>query len=82
MVERIRRNPLFRALRVDKLTIAALEATLRAYLRGAPDDVPALRMIRLPAEEIRRRAEAFAARLAGDAAAASAQLEIIERTSP
>jgi L-seryl-tRNA(Ser) seleniumtransferase len=81
VVERIRRNPLFRALRVDKLTIAALEATLRAYLRGAPDDVPALRMIRLPAEEIRRRAEAFLGRMSGDAAAASAQLEIIEGTS-
>jgi L-seryl-tRNA(Ser) seleniumtransferase len=62
-VERIRRNPLFRALRVDKLTIAVLEITLRAYLRGALDEIPALRMIRLPAEEIERRAEAFADRL-------------------
>ncbi len=42
-VERIRRNPLFRALRVDKLTIAALEVTLQSYLRGALDEVPALR---------------------------------------
>ena len=61
-VERIRRNPLFRALRVDKLTIAAFEVTLKAYLRGALDEIPALRMIRLSAEEIRRRAE----RLAGE----------------
>ena len=45
-IERIRRNPLFRALRVDKLTIAALEVTLNAYLRGALDEIPALRMIR------------------------------------
>jgi L-seryl-tRNA(Ser) seleniumtransferase len=81
VVERIRRNPLFRALRVDKLTIAALEATLRAYLRGAPDEVPAMRMIRLPAEAIRRRAEGFLARMGSDAAAASAQFEIIEGTS-
>jgi L-seryl-tRNA(Ser) seleniumtransferase len=81
VVERIRRNPLFRALRVDKLTIAALEATLRAYLRGAPDEVPAVGMIRLPAEEIRGRAEAFAARFASDAAAVGAQIEIIEGTS-
>ena len=59
-VERIRRNPLFRALRVDKLTIAALEVTLKAYLRGALDEIAALRMIRLPAEEIGRRAEKLA----------------------
>jgi L-seryl-tRNA(Ser) seleniumtransferase len=58
-VERIRRNPLFRALRVDKLTIAALEATLRAYLRGALDEIPALRMIRATSEELARRAEKF-----------------------
>src|SRR6202040_3533448 len=51
-VERIRRNPLFRALRVDKLTIAALGITLNAYLRGALDEIPALRMIRLSADDI------------------------------
>jgi L-seryl-tRNA(Ser) seleniumtransferase len=63
IVARIRRNPLFRALRVDKLTVAALEATLKAYFRGALDDIPALRMIRMPAAEIARRAEAFAQQL-------------------
>jgi L-seryl-tRNA(Ser) seleniumtransferase len=60
MVERIRRNPLFRALRVDKLTIAALETTLKAYHRGALDEIPAIRMIRLSANEIGQRAVAFA----------------------
>ena len=63
IVERIRRNPLFRALRVDKLTIAALEVTLKAYLRGALDEIPTLRMIRLPASEIARRAGQFVDRL-------------------
>jgi L-seryl-tRNA(Ser) seleniumtransferase len=63
LIERIRRNPLFRALRVDKLTIAALEATQLAYLRGSLDEIPALRMIRMPAEEIERRAKAFVAEL-------------------
>ncbi|MGH9775722.1 MAG: L-seryl-tRNA(Sec) selenium transferase [Candidatus Acidiferrales bacterium] len=63
IMERIRRNPVFRALRVDKLTIAALEATLGAYVRNALDEIPALRMIRLPLEEIEKRAAAFAARL-------------------
>lgn len=63
IIERIRRNPLFRALRVDKLTIAALEVTLKAYLRGAYDEIPALRMIRLSADEVARRAANFAAQL-------------------
>jgi L-seryl-tRNA(Ser) seleniumtransferase len=63
IVERIRRNPLFRALRVDKLTIAALEATLRAYQRGALEEIPALRMIRLHADEIDRRAAHLAGHL-------------------
>jgi L-seryl-tRNA(Ser) seleniumtransferase len=63
MVERIRRNPLFRALRVDKLTISALETTLKAYHRGALDEIPTIRMIRLGADEIGQRAVALADRL-------------------
>jgi L-seryl-tRNA(Ser) seleniumtransferase len=63
IVERIRRNPLFRALRVDKLTIAALEVTLKSYYRGAFDEIPALRMIRLSLEEIARRAQRLIERL-------------------
>jgi len=63
IVERIRRNPLFRALRVDKLTIAALEVTLKSYLRGAFDEIPTLRMIRLSANELARRAENFVGQL-------------------
>jgi L-seryl-tRNA(Ser) seleniumtransferase len=63
IIERIRRNPLFRALRVDKLTIAALEITLRAYLRGALDEIPALRMIRLDADAVAERARKFIAQL-------------------
>ena len=62
-VARIRKNPLFRALRVDKLTYAALEATLLAYVRGQHDSIPALRMLRLGAAEIGQRAEAVAAQL-------------------
>jgi L-seryl-tRNA(Ser) seleniumtransferase len=59
LIARVRRHPLFRALRVDKLTIAALEATLGAYLRGAWDEIPAMRMIRATAAELKRRAENF-----------------------
>ena len=77
MVERIRRNPLFRALRVDKLTIAALEATLRDYRRGALDEIPALRMIRMSAQEIARRCAQFIERL-NPQLAPQASLEIVQ----
>ena len=62
-IARIRRNPLFRALRVDKLTYAALEATLRDYLFGRYDQIPVLRMMRQSADEIRTRTEKFVASL-------------------
>jgi L-seryl-tRNA(Ser) seleniumtransferase len=60
VIARIRSNPLFRALRVDKLIYAALEATLLAYVRQDHDAVPALRMMRLSAGEIGQRAHALA----------------------
>ncbi len=65
-VEACRKNPLFRALRVDKMTYAALEATLHSYARGAAEEIPALRMIRLSVEEIGRRAEALRSQLEGE----------------
>lgn len=64
LLAKIRKNPLFRALRVDKLTIAALEATVRLYLRGDLDAIPALRMVRATKTEIARRADRLAAQLA------------------
>ncbi|MBI4513730.1 MAG: L-seryl-tRNA(Sec) selenium transferase [Gemmatimonadetes bacterium] len=65
LVEGMRRNPLLRALRVDKLTLAALHATLVLYLDPdrAFEDIPALRAIMANVQELRARAEAFAARL-------------------
>jgi L-seryl-tRNA(Ser) seleniumtransferase len=57
LVGKIRGNPLFRALRVDKMFYAALEATLLAYLREDYDSIPALRMLRLSEEAIDERAE-------------------------
>jgi L-seryl-tRNA(Ser) seleniumtransferase len=56
LVSRMRSNSLFRALRVDKLTYAALEATLLAYVKRDHDAIPALRMMRLTKEEIGERA--------------------------
>jgi L-seryl-tRNA(Ser) seleniumtransferase len=64
-IERIRRHPLMRALRVDKLTYAALEATLEEHAIGRSHaGVPVQRMLRLTAADIGARADALAARLA------------------
>jgi L-seryl-tRNA(Ser) seleniumtransferase len=64
LLERMRRNPLCRALRVDKLTLAALEATLRLYLEPerARTEIPALAMLTTPLPQLRVRAEALAER--------------------
>jgi L-seryl-tRNA(Ser) seleniumtransferase len=59
LVARMRSNSLFRALRVDKLTYAALEATLLAYVKGDHDAIPVLGMMRLRRDEIARRAESL-----------------------
>ena len=67
LIERVRSNPLFRALRVDKLTYAALEGTLMEYIRQDHDAIPFAFMMRLPAQEIRTRAEAMQKQLTGAA---------------
>lgn len=65
-IEACRRNPMARALRVDKLVYAALEATLAAYVRGrAFEEIPVLRMLGASPEEIRARATSFVTRLSG-----------------
>src|SRR5579871_4063379 len=65
LVTRLRRNPLFRALRADKLIYQALEHTLRNLLLENWDEIPALAMIRQPVEEVRKRALALVARVPG-----------------
>ncbi len=70
LVERMRKNPLYRALRVDKMTVAALDATLVEHESSrAATTVPVLRMIQAPLAEVRARAEAFARELAAVAPA-------------
>jgi L-seryl-tRNA(Ser) seleniumtransferase len=68
LVERLRRHPLQRALRADKLTLAALEGTLGLYLdpERALREVPVLRMLNEPAETVRARAERLAAAVGGE----------------
>ena len=59
LVERLRVHPLHRAVRADKLTLAALEGTLRLYL-DAPERIPVLRMLREDGAAVRARAERLA----------------------
>jgi L-seryl-tRNA(Ser) seleniumtransferase len=68
LVERLRRHPLQRALRADKLTLAALEATLALYLDPelAAREVPVLRMLAEPVETVRARAQRLADLVGGD----------------
>ena len=80
-VGKVRRHPLFRALRVDKLTIAALEVTLRAYLRADWNELPSQRMIRVTPEEILARTKAFVEALRGRVSEPDAQCAIAAGTS-
>ena len=81
LIARVRRYPLFRALRVDKLTIAALEATLGAYLRAAWDEIPAIRMIRATPQELKRRAENFIRELRPELPLDEVEIEITDGAS-
>jgi len=63
LVGSIRKNPLFRALRVDKLIYAALEATLLSYVKRDYDAIPAIRMMRVSREAIAQRAQVLAEKL-------------------
>jgi L-seryl-tRNA(Ser) seleniumtransferase len=77
-IARIGRHPLSRALRVDKLTLAALDATLDAYLGGrAVWEIPALRQLLEPSEALESRARSLAQNLAAFARGAL-QIEVIE----
>ncbi len=62
-VRKMSRHPLARAVRIDKLTLAALEATLRQRLTGRLGEIPVERMLRVPLEEIRRRAGLWSVKL-------------------
>jgi L-seryl-tRNA(Ser) seleniumtransferase len=75
LIARLRRNPMFRALRLDKLIYQALETTLRNLLLERWDRIPALRMISMSGDELRARAERFIATLPG------VRAEIVEGAS-
>jgi L-seryl-tRNA(Ser) seleniumtransferase len=79
LIARLRKNPLVRAMRVDKLTLSALEATLRLYLEPerALREIPVLSMLSATAMEIAARAEAVAAKLR----AAGVDARVVESTA-
>ena len=81
LVAKVRRHPLFRALRVDKLTIAALEVTLRAYLRADWNEIPSQRMIRTTVEEISSRTKHLVEVLRTRVRGTEAQFEIADGSS-
>lgn len=67
LVDKLRKHPLYRAIRVDKIICSALEATLAAYARDtAKDEVPVLNMLSMSAENINDRARSFKAKLESD----------------
>jgi L-seryl-tRNA(Ser) seleniumtransferase len=76
----MRRNPLYRALRVDKMTLAALDVVLADHEAGRnAERVPVQRMLSLDAADVRARAQALAEGLR--AACAQAQIEVVEGSS-
>jgi L-seryl-tRNA(Ser) seleniumtransferase len=77
LIKQMRSNSLFRALRVDKLVYAALEATLLAYVKHDYAEIPTLQMMRLSKAEIGKRAEGLARKIAP----AKIQAEVIDGES-
>jgi L-seryl-tRNA(Ser) seleniumtransferase len=77
LIARMKQNPLARALRVDKMTLAAMEETLRHYLETETvfEKIPALATISRKAEELRPRAERIASKIA-DAAGAGLEVDV------
>ena len=65
LIDRCRRHPIARAVRADKLTLAAMEATLWAHARGMRDHIPAWSMLQATAEEIRARANSASEGISG-----------------
>lgn len=81
LIARVHKHPLFRALRVDRLTIAALEATLGAYLRAAWEEIPAMRMIRMTPQELKRRAENLIRELRPELPLDEVEIDIVDGAS-
>ena len=80
IIDRLKANPLVRAMRLDKMTLAALEATLRLYLdpERARAEVPTLRMLEKPVEAVREEAELLADELRAAVPDGSCDIEVAD----
>ncbi len=83
LIARLKKNPLARTMRLDKMTIAALEATLRLYLDpdNARREIPTLRMLETPADDLRERAHALAGRIVERVPADCIAVEVVPEIS-
>ncbi|MDO4182293.1 MAG: L-seryl-tRNA(Sec) selenium transferase [Coriobacteriia bacterium] len=83
LIDRLKKNPLARALRLDKMTLAALEATLRLYLdrEQALREIPTLAMLATPAEELLPNAEALKAAITAVVPAEAATVAVVPEIS-
>ena len=82
-LEPMRKNPLARALRLDKMTLAALDWCVDAMLAGrAGEALPTLRMLTARENDVEARARALAARIEGLAARAGAEIEVVQSRAP
>jgi L-seryl-tRNA(Ser) seleniumtransferase len=81
IVDRLRKHSLYRALRVDKLCLAVLEATLDAQRRGAIEEIPALRMLALTPAAIEKRARHFVELLANTGSSSQLTASIVDGQS-
>ncbi|MGI6216692.1 MAG: L-seryl-tRNA(Sec) selenium transferase [Coriobacteriales bacterium] len=83
LIDRLKRNPLARVLRLDKMTIAALTATLQLYLDGdsAIDEVPTLSMLSATLDQMRERALSLKKRIEGISGADSLRVELADDVS-
>ncbi|MEA2581268.1 MAG: L-seryl-tRNA(Ser) seleniumtransferase [Actinomycetota bacterium] len=66
LIEKLKRHPIARAVRVDKMQVAALEAVLVLHTTGRQDEIPVHRMLREPIESVRKRAQLLAETIGGD----------------
>lgn len=78
LIGAVKKNSLYRALRLDKAMMLALEATLAAYVGGDPESIPVLAMLARPVEELQREADGLAEALRDGVEEAGGALEVVE----